>query len=173
MAGENRQSPYLEKNPDGRLPCLELDDGSHLSEIVPICEYLEEKHPDPVLIGSNAEERGQTRMWVRRIDLNIVEPMVNGFRFSDGKGLFTGRMTLIPHAADDLKALAQEKLAWLDGTMSGKEWVLGDRFSFADVFLFGFVDFGAMVGQPIADSCSNLIAWKERMAARPSVVATA
>ena len=173
MGGENRQGGYLGKNPDGRLPCLELDDGSYLSEIVPICEYLEEKNPTPSLIGATAEERGETRMWVRRIDLNIVEPMVNGFRFSEGQALFTGRMTLIPQAADDLKALAQEKLAWLDGLMAGKEWIAGDRFSFTDVFLYAFVDFGGQVGQPLAESCGNLTAWRDRVAARPSAAASA
>ena len=55
-----------------------------LAEILPICEYLEEIHPSPPLIGTNAEERAETRMWTRRIDLNIVEPMTNGFRFAEG-----------------------------------------------------------------------------------------
>ena len=84
MAGENRQEPYLAKNPAGQMPALELDDGVVLAEILPICEYLEEIAPDPPLIGTNAEERAMTRMWTRRIDLNICEPMANGFRFAEG-----------------------------------------------------------------------------------------
>ena len=52
MAGANRQAPYLEKNPAGQLPCLELDDGLVISETVAICEYLEELKPRPPLIGS-------------------------------------------------------------------------------------------------------------------------
>jgi glutathione S-transferase len=47
MGGENRKAPYLEKNPAGQLPCLELDDGSFLSEVLAICEYLEEKRSTP------------------------------------------------------------------------------------------------------------------------------
>ena len=102
MGGENRQEPYKAKNPAGQLPCLELDDGTYISEILAICEYLDEKFPKPPLIGSTPEERAETRMWVRRIDLNIVEPLANGFRFAEGLQLFKDRLTCIPHAADDV-----------------------------------------------------------------------
>jgi len=173
MAGENRQAAYKEKNPDGRVPCLDLDDGTFLSEIIPICEYLEEKHPSPPLVGASAEERAQTRMWVRRIDLNIVEPLANGFRYAEGKALFEGRLHLIPQAADDLKAIAQENLAWLDGLMSGHEWIVGSRFTLADVFLFAFLDFGAQVGQTVDPKCAWLVDWQARVGARPSAAASA
>ena len=103
MAGENRKGPHLARNPAGQLPTLELDDGTMLSEITAICEYLEEKHPTPALIGATAEERAATRMWTRRIDLNIVEPMTNGFRYAEGYQLFKDRVHCIPAAADDLK----------------------------------------------------------------------
>lgn len=166
MGGENRQAPYLAKNPAGQLPCLELDDGSHLSEIIAICEYLDEKFPNPTLIGSTPEERAQTRMWVRRIDLNICEPLTNGFRFAEGLPLFQSRVRTMPHAADDLKTLAQEKLTWLDGLMAGKTWIAGDRFTLADILLFCFLQFGAQVGQPLNPDNKNLTAWTERVKAR-------
>ena len=63
LGAENRREPYLSKNPIGQLPSLELDDGSFLSEITVICEYIEEKHPKPALIGATPEERAETRMW--------------------------------------------------------------------------------------------------------------
>ncbi len=171
MAGENRQPPYMEKNPAGQLPCLEMDDGGHLSEIIPICEYLDEKLPGPSLIGATAEERAQTRMWVRRIDLNICEPMANGFRFAEGLKMFEKRIHCIPEAAPGLKATAQEKLAWLDKLMEGKQFIAGDRFTLADVLLFCFVDFFAGVGQPIDPALKNIVAWHARVKARPSASA--
>ena len=173
LAGENRQAPYTGKNPSGQMPALELDDGLVLAEILPICEYLEETHPNPPLIGANAEERAITRMWTRRIDLNICEPMANGFRFSDGLRLFQNRLHCIPQAADDLKAITREKLAWLDGLIAGRTFVTGDRFTLADVLLYVFIDFGGQVGQPLDAANKNLTAWKERVAARPSVAASA
>ena len=171
MGGENRQDPYKAKNPAGQLPCLELDDGTCLAEITAICEYLDEKFPDPPLIGVTPEERAQTRMWVRRIDLNILEPLANGFRYAEGLPLFQSRMTCIPHAAADLKGIAREKLAWLDGLMTGKTWVAGDRFTLADILLFCFLQFGAQVGQPLDPDNKNLVAWMDRVKARAAVAA--
>ena len=173
IAGENRGDPYKAKNPSGQMPALELDDGVVLAEILPICEYLEETHPNPPLIGTNAEERAITRMWTRRVDLNICEPMANGFRFSEGLRLFQNRIRCIPEAADGLKATAREKLAWLDGLVAGRQYLAGDRFTLADILLYAFVDFGAGVGQPLDPANKNLAAWKERVAARPSVAASA
>jgi glutathione S-transferase len=173
MAGENREADHVKRNPAGQMPTLELDDGVFLSEILPICEYLDETHPNPPLIGANAEERAITRMWTRRIDLNICEPMANGFRFSTGLQLFQGRMRVIPQAADDLKAIAAEKLAWLDGLLGSHTFVVGDRFTLADILLFVFIEFGAQVGQPLAESNKNLTAWRARIAERPSAAASA
>ena len=85
--------------------------------------------------------------------------------------MFESRIRTIPHAADDLKKLAQEKLAWLDGLMAGKEFVCGSRLTLADVLLFVFLDFGKMVGQPINPELKNVSAHYERMKARPSAAA--
>lgn len=170
--GENRQAPYLEKNPAGQLPALELDDGSVLAEITAICEYLDEiGPPGTTLIGANPVERAQTRMWTRRIDLNIVEPMAAGFRYSEGLKLFENRIRCIPHAADDLKQIAREKLVWLDGLMGGREFVCGDRITLADILLYVFLEFGKTVGQPFDPALANVSAHFERMKARPSAAA--
>ena len=169
--GENREAPYMAKNPIGQLPCLELDDGSVLAEITVICEYLDETTAGMSLIGANAQERAETRMWVRRLDLNIIEPMANGFRFSQGLKLFQNRIHCIPQAADDLKLTAQRNLTWLDGQMAGKTWICGDRFTLADIHLYCFLEFGAAVGQPLNPENTAIAAWFERVKARPSSAA--
>jgi glutathione S-transferase len=166
--GENRREPYLSKNPAGQSPALELDDGSCITEITAICEYLDEIAPGRSLIGSTPQERAETRMWTRRIDLNILEPMANGFRFGEGLKMFENRVHCIPQAAADLKATAQERLAWLDGLMAGRQFVCGDRLTLADIVLFAFVDFFAGIGQPINPELKNITAWHARMKARPS-----
>lgn len=171
MAGENRQETFLKINPAGQLPALVLDNGDILSEITAICEYLDEKDGSTSLIGTSPEERAETRMWVRRIDQGILENLANGFRYAEGKELFDGRMTLIPHAADDLKGIAQEKLTWLDGQIAGKQFVCGDRFSMADVLLYAFLEFGAQVGQSMNENNKNIVAWMERVKGRPSAAA--
>ena len=172
VGGENRRPPYVDKNAAGQLPCLELDDGSYLAEITAICEYLEERHPDPPLVGATPEERAKTRMWTRRVDLNIIEPMANGFRYAEGLALFKDRIHVIPQAADDLKEIAREKLAWLDGLIEGREFIADDRFSLADIILYAFLEFGASVGQNLDPKLENLPGWYTRVAARPSVEAS-
>ena len=171
MAGENRQSDYVKINPGGQLPALELDNGDIIAEITCICEYLDDRDGGSSLIGTTPEERAETRMWVRRIDLGILEPLANGFRYAEGAPMFKDRMTLIPHAAADLKALAQEKITWLDGLMNGKEFICGDRFTLADILLFVFVEFGTQVGQPLNDANKNIASLYERVGARPSAKA--
>ncbi len=170
--GENRREPYTKLNPAGQMPALELDDGTVIAEITAICEYLDEiKKDTPSLIGSTPAERAKARMWTRRIDLNIVEPAANGFRFSEGLKLFQNRIRCIPEAAAGLKATAQDKLKWLDGLMGSKPFVAGDKLSMADILLFAFVDFMKGVGQPLDPANKNIAAWFERMKARPSAAA--
>ncbi len=172
LAAENRKPPYTDKNPGGQMPALELDNGSLLAETVAICEYLEEKHPTPALIGATAEERAETRMWQRRIELNITENLYNGFRYAEGLQLFKDRMHCLPEAAAGLKAIVQEKLAWLDQLMAGKQFIVGNRFTLVDVILFSALDFGVGVGQTINPSLKNLTAWFERVNSRASAAAS-
>ncbi|WIM14075.1 glutathione S-transferase family protein [Enhydrobacter sp.] len=170
--GENRREPYLKVNPSGQLPALELDDGTVLAEITAICEYVDEiKKDTPSLIGDTAEERAKTRMWTRRIDLNIAEPATNGFRYAEGLKLFQNRIRCIPQAADDLKAVARERLVWLDRLMGDKPFIAGAKLTMADILLFAFLDFLKGVGQALDPACRNLTAWFERMKARPSAAA--
>ena len=171
MAGENRQPDYLTKNPSGTTPALQLDDGSFIAEITAICEYLDDKHGNTDLIGTTPEARAETRMWSRRIDLQILENLANGFRYSEGLQLFQSRLHCIPQAADDLKSLAQERLTWLDGQMDGKQFVCGDRFTLADILLFCFLEFGEQVGQPINTANKNISAWYAKVKQRPSAAA--
>jgi len=174
MAGENRQAAYKAKNPSGNMPALEVEEEDIvLAEITAICEYLEELHPHPPLIGTTPMQRAQTRMWVRRIDLGIVEPMVGGFRYAEGLALFKDRLHCIPQAADDLKAIAKKNLAWLNGLIEGRPYIAGDRYTLADILLFCFVDFGAQVGQPIDPANKNLAEWYALMKAKPSAAASA
>ena len=168
MGGENRQDAYLKKNPSGQLPALQLDDGSFLAEITVICEYLDELNGHTSLIGINPEERAETKMWTRRIDLQIIEPLTNGFRYAEGYDLFKDRLHLIPDAADDLKAIAQERLAWLDKQLEGKEFICGERFSLADIMFYCFLHFGSTVGQSINPDNTNIVSLFEKIGGRES-----
>ena len=171
MAGANRQAPYLQKNPSGQMPSLELDDGRVIAETVAICEYIEEVKPKPALIGENAADRAETRMWTRRVEWKITQPLADGFRFAEGLPLFKSRMRTIPEAAEGLKATARDGLAWLDAQIAGRDTIVPKRFTLADIVLFAFLEFGTGVGQAIDPSLKSLSAWFEKLKARPSAKA--
>lgn len=171
VTAENRKPEHVARNPLGTIPVLELDTGAFISEVTAICEYLEEKHPTPPLIGTTAEERAETRMWTRRVDLQICEPMANGFRFGEGADFFKGRIQVEPDASSGLKRIAQANLKWLDNQLSGRTWIVGNRFSLADIQLYAFQSFFARQGQPIDPAFSEVAAWFERVKERPTAKA--
>jgi glutathione S-transferase len=174
---ENRREPFITRiNPMGELPALELDDGTAITEVTAICEYFEDIRPDPPLIGSTPEERAETRMWVRRIDQNIAWPMGEGFSTEEGRAFFEGDKTidgavvksLLPlEAAAVLKAKSRYRMVWLDGVMQGREFVCGDRYTLADIYLYCFLQFGENHGQPIPDKAGWLKDFFRRMQERP------
>ena len=171
MAGANRQEPYLSKNAAGQVPALELDDGLVISETVAICEYLEELKPKPPLIGADPAQRAETRMWVRRVEWKVTQPLADGFRFGEGLQLFKNRIRTLPEASAGLKAIAKDGLAWLDQQMEGRETIVPKRFTLADIVLFAFLDFGASVGQPVDPANRNLAKWLASTKARASAKA--
>lgn len=169
--GENRGPEHLKRNPHGQMPTLELDDGSYLSEVLAICEYIEDIHPAPAMIGADPREKAECRMWTRRIDLNICEPLTNGFRFAEGLKLFERRIICVPEAAPGLKKIAADRLRWLDGQIAGKTYICGDRFTLADMMLYVWLDFGATVGQPLDPANTAIAAWFDRVKERSSATA--
>jgi glutathione S-transferase len=170
-AGENRQPPHLARNPHGQMPTLELDDGSHISETVAICEYVEETHPTPALIGTTPQERAESRMWRQRIDLNICQHIANAYRFGRGIKRFETRIVCVPEAVDGLKKIVADRLHWLDGQIAGKAFICGERFTLADIKLYCWLDFADQVGQPWNQANKNIVAWFARVAARESTKA--
>ena len=171
MAGDNRKSEFLNVNPAGQLPALQLDDGSILTEITAICEYLDESQPGDRLMGDTPEQRAKVRSWTRWADLNVCEPLANGFRYSEGLPLFESRMRCIPEASDGLKACVQDKLTWLDSQLGDRAFLAGDTYSLADILLSSFLAFGEQVGQPLNRDLNNLSAWYDRCTSRDSASA--
>lgn len=168
FAGENREAPYLAINPAGQAPALRLDDGTTLAEAPAIAEYLEELHPEPALIGTTPVERAETRMWWRRVELNITEFIHNAYHYADGIERFRPRIPVAPEAARGLKAIAQDRVRWLDGLFGAGPYLCGERFSAADIWLYVWLDFGNAVKQPFDRALPNIGPWFERVAARPS-----
>lgn len=165
---ENRRDPYLSRNPSGQTPLMELDDGTCLAETGAICEYLEETNSEPVLIGSTPEERAVTRMWWRRVEINICLPMLYGFYFGEGLEIFRERTHCLPEAAEGMKERGRKGMAWIDQLIEDGKWLAGDRFTVADICLYSYIDALRDVNQPIPSGCSRLKAWFTRVGLRPA-----
>lgn len=172
FAGENRQAAYLAHNPAGQTPALLLDDGTCIAEAVAIMEYIEERHPDPALIGNTPEQRAVTRQWQRRVELNITENIHNAYHYAEGLARFEHRIPVAPEAADGLKRIAQDRIAWLDGMLDGHTFIVGERFTIADIWLYIWLDFADSVGQPFDRGLHNITPWFDRIAARPAARAS-
>tara|TARA_Y100000590_G_scaffold70458_3_gene76975 strand:- start:1123 stop:1734 length:612 start_codon:yes stop_codon:yes gene_type:complete len=168
MSGENRQEGHLNRNPMGQLPTLELADGTFLAEITAICEYLDDLKGGTSLIGSNPEERAISRMWTRRISLNVCEAMTTAFRGAEGHEFFKDRLRTFPESADNLKEQVKENLSLLNKQMEDKQFICGERFTQADIVLFCFLNFGKTVGQDFNPELKNISSWFERVNERPS-----
>ncbi len=158
ITGENRQDEaYLKKNPLGTIPTLELDDGTCLTESWPICEYLEEVHPEPNLFGETAIERAEVRKWARLFDQEVVVPMTMGFRAGGGRPMFEPRMAVVsPEAGAELSAMSDEKWRMFDGMLGDGNHFALDRFTFADLIIFCFANFGFTVGWKLPEGTDNL-----------------
>ncbi|MNZ44948.1 Glutathione S-transferase GST-6.0 [compost metagenome] len=172
LAGENRQPAFLKLNATGTTPVLELRDGRTIAETTAICEYLEELFPATPLIGASAEERAHTRMWWRRVDQAVVQPMTAGFRGAEGFELFKNRVRCYPSVAGEFKQAAREGLAWLEAQLDDRsDWLCGERLSVADLLLFVFIEFGEQVGQELDRGHARLQQWLQRMRALECVAA--
>ncbi len=170
--GENRRAPFVERNPGGQVPVLELDDGVFLAESGAIFQYLEERFPDPPLIGTNAEERALTRMWLRRIERRITEPFYAAFHYGPAAAMYRTRMVILPHCVDGFKALMRDGLVWLDALLGDRATIVPDRFTVADIALFAALDFGVSVGFPVPEDCPRVQRWFAGTAARASAQAS-
>lgn len=170
IAGANRQdAAYIARNPLGTTPTLELQGGTCLTESWPICEYLEELHPDPNLFGASAVERAHVRKWARLFDQEVVVPMTMGFRATTGRPMFEPRMSVLsPEAGAEIFAMADEKWRMFDRFLGDGDHIALGRFTFADLMMFAFAQFGFTVGWKLPAGTDNLARFVARHAERPS-----
>lgn len=172
-AGEQFGAEFRAINPDCVVPALQLDDGSCISEVVAICQYLEELHPQPVLLGNTPEERARVAMWNAKVEhLGIVAVMEALRNFARG---FKGRALTGPAAYEQIPELAErgrlralQFLERLDDHLSGSRYLAGDNYSMADITAFVFVDFARRVKIDIPGQCTNVQRWYDEASARPA-----
>ena len=167
MSGENRTEEYLAKNSLGRMPLLELDDGTCIAESIAICRYLENEFPDPPLFGTDNLERAMVEMWQRRMEFQFLNPLIDIFR--NTHEMWKDRLIQIPQVAEIASEGVKKQMVWLDQELQGKEYIAGDGYSVADITAqCAFVMGKAAVGIRIPGDLSNLDAWWSRVTSRPT-----
>lgn len=149
---------YYGINPKGYVPLLELDDGQRLSEGPVIVQYIADQVPASGLVPpAGTMERYRAMEWLNYITAELHK--------SFGP-LFT------PSTPEEYKATLRtklvERLTWVDSQLAGKQYLMGDRFTVPDAYLFTVAGWGAYVGVDIKP-LANLGGFMARMAARPAV----
>lgn len=172
---ENRGEAYRrDVNARGEVPALRLDDGRVITEITAICEYLDEVAKGGTsLIGDTPEDRAITRMWTRRADFEIAQPLVAWWRGGeDAVGFYQGHRILGADAQDYHRQLTEDGLARFDSELADKPFLAGERMTLADILLYAFyATMGATAPWAAADTRPNFAAWLARMGQRPSAAA--
>ena len=161
---EHKSTDVLAKNPRGQVPFLELDDGRILAETVAICRYLDELHPEPPLFGSDAWQRAETDMWIRRVETALGVPL--GLVWQHSHPLTATLLKQIPEMGEAARVRVVEALAWFDAQLAGKAWLAGDRYSMADIVLLTSLDFAGWIGLAVPDELTVLRDWHARAAGR-------
>ena len=169
--GEQRRPEHLERNPLGKLPVLELADGSFLTESLAIIEYLEESCPEPPMIGTNARDRARVRELERIAEVGVLLPVG---RFVHATSSPLG-LPPVPEIAAQARRMLPDALGVLDDVLAdGRPFVAGERPTIADCTLQAALQFARFGKLELDSAFTHLARWDEsyrqRAAARTVLV---
>ena len=97
LQGQESGADYLQHNPQGLVPSLQLEDGRVLHQSLAICEYLEETYPEPALLPADSATRAQVRAFSQVIACDI-HPLNN--------------LRVLKYLKGDLEVTEEAKLIW-------------------------------------------------------------
>ena len=169
--GEHRKAAYLEKNPSGTVPALELDDGTVISECTAITEFIDGAAGNRDLTGETPKERAVIHMMQRRAEADLLDAVATYFhQATPGLGPdIEGEQCAEWGERQRTRALSG--MRYFDGVLADTPYLAGDRFTIADITAFAGLIFADFAKIDVPDDCGNLKAWRERVAGRPSVAA--
>jgi glutathione S-transferase len=169
-AMEHRSEAATRRNPLRRLPVLELDDGTVLTESVAICRYFEELHPEPALFGRGALGKALVEMWQRRLEFNLFGTVAQAFRHIH-PAMKEWEVPQVPEWGEANKPKAVEFLHLFDKELAGREFAAGDTYSIADITGLVAIDFMKPARIKVPEECVNVLRWHASVSSRPSAAA--
>jgi len=172
--GEQLGEAFRRINPDCTVPVLELDDGTTLTEIFAICQYLEHRYPAPPLLGRDPLEQALVTMWNAKVEQQGLAALAETFRNRSGR--LQNRALPGPLDVAQIPALVERgrkrALAFFDrleAQLAANAFVAGDGFSLADITAWVMVEFAAWSKIEIDADQVNLRRWHDAVSARPSM----
>jgi glutathione S-transferase len=160
--GETRTTEHFARNPDGRLPVLETDDGAMISESGAILLYLAEGTP---LLPDDRLARARVHQWMF-FEQNRIEADLGLARFWK----LAGRDATMPEAFANRLERGRDALATLDrGLADGRPFIAGDAYTVADIALYAYAHCGGDAGADLGEH-PHVVGWIERVEATPRFV---
>lgn len=166
----HKSAKYTAVNPLQRVPALELDDGTIITESIAICRYFEAQKPEPPLFGVGAKDQAIVEMWQRRVEFHLLAPISHVFRNSH-PAMAQMEVPQVPAWAEANKPRVMEFLTLLDKELKDRRFVAGDRYTVADITGLVSVDFMKPAKLAVPENLANVRRWHAEVAARPSAQA--
>ena len=167
---EHKTTEFSALNPFQTIPVLELDDGTKISELIAICRYIEELHPQPNLFGATPLERALVEMWQRRVELHLMLPITQVMRHTHPH-MAQMEVPQVPEWAAANRQRALRNMLVFDGVLADRAFIAGDRFTVADITGLVALDFTRPARIAIPPELAHLNRWRNTLAARPSATA--
>jgi glutathione S-transferase len=167
-AGDQKKPEYLKLNPNGTVPTL-VDDNVTLYESAAIVQYLADKFPQTQLapaVGTAA--RGKYYQWIHYAMSALEPPAVTIFLHTTGTRMGRPQHERIPQLVPEARAQLATAVKVVDDALAGKQFILGDAFSAADVMMGATLGWCMMLGM-LGDDAANVQAYIARLGARPAV----
>lgn len=174
--GEQFAESFRRINPDCVVPAVELDDGTVITEVTAICQYLEELCPEPPLFGSTSVARALVTMWNIKAEQQGLLPAFDVFR-NTSKG-FSGRALAgpdnyeqIPELAERSRARTKAFMERMNRQLENHEFLAGGEFSIADITALIFIDLVTRLKIEMPADADHLKRWHLAVSSRKSAAA--
>ena len=163
---EHKTPEYKAIAPNSRVPALKLDDDTIILETTAICRYLESLYPEPNLFGENPIEIASIEMWYSRVTYELVVPLMHGFRHTHP------HMSQMENQNQEYglaqRELAVKSLDVYDKIVASREYIAGERFTYADIQMVTSLQFLVRLNRLDINDYENLNDYINQVSSRSS-----
>ena len=163
---EHKTPEYRAIAPNSRVPALQLDDGTVILETTAMCRYLECLYPEPNMFGESPIEIASIEMWYSRVSFELMMPLMHGFRHTHPN------MSAMENQNEEYglaqRKLAIKELAHYDTIIQSREFIAGDRFTYADLQMVTSLQFLVRLNKLNIEDYGNLNEYIIQVSSRPS-----